>query len=27
MAGELPIDSEQSKTPFHRLMIAQDTGS
>src|SRR5260370_6661289 len=25
--GELPIDSEQSKTPFHRLMIAQDTGS
>jgi membrane-bound lytic murein transglycosylase A len=25
--GELPIDSETSKTPFHRLMIAQDTGS
>ena len=25
--GALPIDSEQSKTPFHRLMIAQDTGS
>jgi membrane-bound lytic murein transglycosylase A len=25
--GELPIDSELSKTPFHRLMIAQDTGS
>ena len=25
--GELPIDSEKSKTPFHRLMIAQDTGS
>src|SRR5246500_4916921 len=25
--GELPIDSAQSKTPFHRLMIAQDTGS
>src|SRR5260370_3485583 len=25
--GELPIDSEQSKTPFHRLLIAQDTGS
>jgi membrane-bound lytic murein transglycosylase A len=25
--GVLPIDSEQSKTPFHRLMIAQDTGS
>jgi membrane-bound lytic murein transglycosylase A len=25
--GELPIDSEQSKTPFRRLMIAQDTGS
>jgi peptidoglycan lytic transglycosylase A len=27
IAGELPIDSEQSRTPFHRLMIAQDTGS
>src|SRR6202165_2450998 len=25
--GELPIESEVSKTPFHRLMIAQDTGS
>jgi membrane-bound lytic murein transglycosylase A len=25
--GELPIDTELSKTPFHRLMIAQDTGS
>ena len=25
--GELPIDTEVSKTPFHRLMIAQDTGS
>jgi peptidoglycan lytic transglycosylase A len=25
--GELPIESEQSKTPFQRLMIAQDTGS
>ncbi len=25
--GDLPIDSEQSKTPFRRLMIAQDTGS
>jgi membrane-bound lytic murein transglycosylase A len=25
--GELPIESEKSKTPFHRLMIAQDTGS
>ena len=25
--GILPIDSEVSKTPFHRLMIAQDTGS
>ncbi|WP_375143974.1 murein transglycosylase A [Bradyrhizobium sp. Ash2021] len=25
--GELPIESEQSRTPFHRLMIAQDTGS
>src|SRR4051794_19605772 len=23
--GELPIESELSKTPFHRLMIAQDT--
>jgi len=27
IGGELPIDSEQSKTPFRRLMIAQDTGS
>ncbi len=27
IAGELPIESAQSKTPFHRLMIAQDTGS
>jgi membrane-bound lytic murein transglycosylase A len=25
--GELPIESEHSKTPFRRLMIAQDTGS
>ncbi|WP_164934843.1 murein transglycosylase A [Bradyrhizobium zhanjiangense] len=25
--GELPIDSERAKTSFHRLMIAQDTGS
>jgi membrane-bound lytic murein transglycosylase A len=25
--GELPIESEQAKTPFRRLMIAQDTGS
>jgi membrane-bound lytic murein transglycosylase A len=25
--GELPVESEQSKTPFRRLMIAQDTGS
>jgi membrane-bound lytic murein transglycosylase A len=25
--GELPIESAQAKTPFHRLMIAQDTGS
>ncbi len=25
--GELPIDTEISKTPFRRLMIAQDTGS
>jgi membrane-bound lytic murein transglycosylase A len=27
IAGDLPIESEQSKTPFRRLMIAQDTGS
>jgi membrane-bound lytic murein transglycosylase A len=25
--GELPIESEKSRTPFRRLMIAQDTGS
>ncbi len=25
--GQLPIETETSKTPFHRLMIAQDTGS
>jgi membrane-bound lytic murein transglycosylase A len=25
--GELPIESAQSKTPFQRLMVAQDTGS
>ena len=25
--GELPIESETSKTPFRRLMIGQDTGS
>jgi membrane-bound lytic murein transglycosylase A len=25
--GELPIETETSKTPFRRLMIAQDTGS
>ena len=25
--GQLPIDSVQSKTPFRRLMVAQDTGS
>lgn len=25
--GDLPIDSEQSKTPFRHLMVAQDTGS
>src|SRR3954471_7070026 len=25
--GELPIESDRSKTPFRRLMIAQDTGS
>jgi membrane-bound lytic murein transglycosylase A len=25
--GELPIESEVSKTPFRRLMVAQDTGS
>ncbi|WP_316218996.1 murein transglycosylase A [Bradyrhizobium sp. SZCCHNR2026] len=27
ITGELPIESERSKTAFHRLMIAQDTGS
>ncbi len=27
ISGELPIESERSRTPFHRLMIAQDTGS
>lgn len=25
--GTLPIESEQSQTPFRRLMVAQDTGS
>lgn len=25
--GDLPVESEQSKTPFRRLMVAQDTGS
>ncbi|MFK4386817.1 MULTISPECIES: MltA domain-containing protein [unclassified Bradyrhizobium] len=25
--GELPIETERAKTPFRRLMIAQDTGS
>jgi membrane-bound lytic murein transglycosylase A len=27
ISGDLPIESEKSKTPFRRLMIAQDTGS
>lgn len=27
ISGKLPIESARSKTPFHRLMIAQDTGS
>ena len=27
IAGELPIETATSKTPFRRLMIAQDTGS
>jgi len=27
IAGELPIETETSKTPFRRLMVAQDTGS
>src|SRR6201999_3394140 len=27
IAGDLPIESEKSKTPFRKLMIAQDTGS
>jgi membrane-bound lytic murein transglycosylase A len=25
--GELPIESDRAKTPFRRLMVAQDTGS
>ncbi len=25
--GNLPVESEQSKTPFRRLVVAQDTGS
>ena len=25
--GELPIESDQSRTPYRRLMVAQDTGS
>lgn len=25
--GKLPIESDTSNTPFHRLMVAQDTGS
>ncbi len=25
--GNLPLESEESKTPFRRLMVAQDTGS
>jgi membrane-bound lytic murein transglycosylase A len=25
--GDLPVESEQSRTPFRRLMVAQDTGS
>jgi membrane-bound lytic murein transglycosylase A len=25
--GDLPVESETSKTPFRRLMVAQDTGS
>ena len=27
IAGELPVESDTAKTPFHRLMVAQDTGS
>jgi membrane-bound lytic murein transglycosylase A len=27
LEGSLPLESEQSKTPFQRLMVAQDTGS
>jgi membrane-bound lytic murein transglycosylase A len=27
IAGEMPIESDKAKTPFRRLMIAQDTGS
>ena len=27
IAGKLPIESDVSNTPFHRLMVAQDTGS
>lgn len=27
ITGTLPIESPQAKTPFHRLMVAQDTGS
>jgi membrane-bound lytic murein transglycosylase A len=27
ITGKLPLDSDKSPTPFHRLMIAQDTGS
>ena len=27
ITGKLPLESERAATPFHRLMIAQDTGS
>jgi len=27
ITGNLPLESEQTKTPFRRLMVAQDTGS
>jgi membrane-bound lytic murein transglycosylase A len=27
IAGEMPIESDKARTPFRRLMIAQDTGS
>ncbi|HWW49143.1 MAG TPA: MltA domain-containing protein [Xanthobacteraceae bacterium] len=27
ISGELPIETPQSRTPFQRLMVAQDTGS